>query len=102
VAKDLHKLYLLLNVFRMIKSRSMRWTGHAHMAQIRNAYKILFGKREGRRPFEIPRGWEDNTKLNLKRIDCECVDWIKQVHYRDHWRAFVNSAFGFHRRRGIL
>jgi hypothetical protein len=33
----------------MIKSRRMRWMGHVvHMGDMRNVYKILVGKPEGR------------------------------------------------------
>jgi hypothetical protein len=39
----------------MIKSRRMRGTGHvADMGEKRNAYKILVGNPEGRRPLERP------------------------------------------------
>jgi hypothetical protein len=34
----------------------------------RNAYRILVGKPEGKRPVERPRRrWVDNIKMNLKR-----------------------------------
>jgi hypothetical protein len=37
----------------MTKSRKMRWTGHvACMGENRNAFKILVGKSEGKRPLE--------------------------------------------------
>jgi hypothetical protein len=36
---------------RVIKSNRMRWAEHvAHMRELRNAYNILVGKHEGRRP----------------------------------------------------
>jgi hypothetical protein len=38
-----HNLYSSPNIIRMIKSRSMRWTGPvARMGEIRNAYKIRY------------------------------------------------------------
>jgi hypothetical protein len=34
----------------------------------RNAYRILIGRPEGKRPLSRPRlRWEDNIKMNLKR-----------------------------------
>jgi hypothetical protein len=40
----------------MIKSRRIRWAGHvARMVEKRNAYRILVGKPEGKRPQGRPR-----------------------------------------------
>jgi hypothetical protein len=37
------------------------------MGEMRNAYKILIGKPEGRRPCGRPRRrWEDNIRMDLK------------------------------------
>jgi hypothetical protein len=39
--EELQNLYSLVNIIRVIKSRSMRWVERvAHMAELRNAYKI--------------------------------------------------------------
>jgi hypothetical protein len=39
------------------------------MEEIRNAYVILVGKREGKRPLGIPRRvWENNIRMDLKEI----------------------------------
>jgi hypothetical protein len=41
--------------------------GWAQMGEMRNSYKILVGKPEGKRPRGRPRHWwEDNIKMNLK------------------------------------
>jgi hypothetical protein len=38
----------------MIKSRKMRWARNlARMGEKKNAYRILMGKPEGKRPLEI-------------------------------------------------
>jgi hypothetical protein len=44
---------------------------------MRNAYKILVGKSEGKRPLRRPRlRWEDIIRINFTQIDWEFVDWI--------------------------
>jgi hypothetical protein len=49
----------------MVKSRRMRWLGHeAGIGKKMNAYTILVGKLEGRRPLGRPRRrWVDNIKI---------------------------------------
>jgi hypothetical protein len=51
----------------MIKSRRMRWAGYvARIGEKRNAYRILVGKPEGKRPLGRPsRRWVDNIKMDL-------------------------------------
>jgi hypothetical protein len=49
--EELHNLYSLPNIIRMIKPRRMRWVGHvARTGETRNAYRILVGKPEKKRP----------------------------------------------------
>jgi hypothetical protein len=66
--EELHNLYCSPNIIRMIKSRRMRWAGHiARMEAPRNAYRILVGKPEGKRPLGRPRRrWVDNIKMYLR------------------------------------
>jgi hypothetical protein len=54
--EELQDLYSSPSIIRIIKSRRMRWAGHvARMGQKRNAYRLLVGKPEGRRPLGRPR-----------------------------------------------
>jgi hypothetical protein len=47
--EELHNLYSSPSIIRIIKSRRMRLAGHvARMGEMRNAYKILVGKPEGK------------------------------------------------------
>jgi hypothetical protein len=40
------------------------------MADMRNAYKVLVGKPEGKRPLGGPRSrWEDNIRLDLRKTE---------------------------------
>jgi hypothetical protein len=47
------------------------------MGEIRNAYNILVGKHEGKRPLGRPRRiYKDNVTTELRKIGLEGVDWI--------------------------
>jgi hypothetical protein len=78
----------------MIKSRRMRWAGHvALMGEKRNAYRILVGKPEGRRPLGRPRRrGVDNIKIYLREIGWDGVDWVDLALDRNQWRALVNTV----------
>jgi hypothetical protein len=60
--EELPNLYASSNIIRVIKSRRTRSVELiARMGEMRNAYKILVGKPEGKRPLGRPRRrWEDN------------------------------------------
>jgi hypothetical protein len=68
--EELRNLCHSPNVIREIKSRSIRWAGHvACMGKLKNAYRILAGKPEGKGTLGRPRGrWEDNIRTNLREI----------------------------------
>jgi hypothetical protein len=87
----LRDLYTSPSIIGIIKSRRMRWAGHvARMGEKRNAYKLLVGKTEGRRPLGIPRRrWVGNNRMNLGEIGWDDVDWIDLAQDRNRWRALV-------------
>jgi hypothetical protein len=63
------------------------------MGEGRDAYRILVGRPEGRRPLGRPRRrWEDNIKMDLQEVRWEGVDWIDMAQDRDIWRAVVNAV----------
>jgi hypothetical protein len=62
------------------------------MREMRNVYRILMGKPEGKRPLGRPRRrWEDNIKMDHRDIGWDVMDWIDQAQDRDQWRALVNT-----------
>jgi hypothetical protein len=50
----------------------------------RNAYRILVGNPEGKRPLGIPRRkWVDNIKMDLREIGWDGADWINLTQDRE-------------------
>jgi hypothetical protein len=59
----------------------------------RNAYRVLVGKPEGRRPLGRPRRRRvDNIKIDLRETGCDGIDWIDLTQGRDQWRAVMNAV----------
>jgi hypothetical protein len=60
--EELRDLYSSPSIIRIIKKRRTRWAGHvARMREKRNAYRLLVGKPEGKRPLgRQRRRWVDN------------------------------------------
>jgi hypothetical protein len=53
--EKLRDLYSSPSIIRISKSRRMRWAGHvARMEEKRNAYRLLMGKPDGKRPLGRP------------------------------------------------
>jgi hypothetical protein len=91
--EGIHNLYSSPSIIRIIKSRRMRWAGHvARMGEKRNAYRLLVGNPEEKRPLGRPRRrWIDNIKMDLLEIGLNVVDWTGLAQDRYSWRALVNS-----------
>jgi hypothetical protein len=63
------------------------------MWEKRNAYRILMGKPEGKRPLGRPRRrWVDNIRMDLREVGWDDVDLIGLAKDRNRWRALVNSV----------
>jgi hypothetical protein len=62
----------------------------------RNAYGILVGKPEGKRPLGRPRPrWMDNIKMYLREIGWGGIDWTDLTYDKGQWRALVNTVMNF-------
>jgi hypothetical protein len=66
------------------------------MREKKNAYKILVGKPEGKRPLGRPRRrCLDNIKMDLREIGWDGMDRIALAQDRNLWRALVNTVMNF-------
>jgi hypothetical protein len=94
---ELRDLYSSPSIIKIMKSRKIRWAGHVErMGEKRNAYRLLVGKPEGRRPVGGPRyRWVDNIEMDLVEIEWGAVDWIGLGQDTDEWRAVVNALINF-------
>jgi hypothetical protein len=94
--EELRDLYSSPNIIRIINSRRMRWMGHVARMEKRNAYTLLVGKSEGKRPLERPRRrWVDYIRMVLGGVGWGDVDWIGLAKDRNKWIALVNSVLNF-------
>ena len=75
-------MYCSPSIVWVIKSRRMRWAGHvARMEEVRDMYKVLVGKPEGKRPLRRPsRRWEN--KMDVQEVGCGGMDWIELAQVR--------------------
>jgi hypothetical protein len=63
------------------------------MGERRDVYRVLVGKPEGKRPLGRPRHrWEDNIKMDLRKVGCAGMDCIKLAQDRVRWQALVNAV----------
>ena len=55
----------------------------ARMEGSRNAYRVLVGRPERKRPLGRPRRiWEDNIKMDLKVVGCDVRNWMNLAQDR--------------------
>ena len=79
-------------IYRVIKSKRLRWAGHvARMEERRGGKRVLVGKPEGRRLLKDP-GVDRRIILKgmFKKWDGG-MDWIDLVQDRKRWRALVDA-----------
>jgi hypothetical protein len=77
-----------------MKWRRMRWAEYVVlMGEKRNAYMLLMGNTERKRPLGRPRRrWVDNIRMDVEEVGWGDVDWIRLAQDRNRWRALVNSV----------
>jgi hypothetical protein len=71
----------------------MGWVGRVERKEERrDAYSVLAGRPEGKRPLGIPRHrWKDNIKMDLKEVGWD-INRIDLAEDRDRWRSVVNAV----------
>ena len=63
---------------------------------MRNAYRVLVGKPEGKRPLGRPGcRLKDDIKMDLREVGCDPRGWIALAEDRDQWRANVRAVMNF-------
>jgi hypothetical protein len=66
------------------------------MGAKRNAYRMLVGKPEVKRPLGRTRSrWMDNIKMDLREIGWGGMDWIDLTQDKNQWSALVNTVKNF-------
>ena len=92
--EELNDLHSSPNIVQVIKLRRMKWAGNvARMGEKRGVYRVLLGKREGRRPLGRPRHrWVDTIRMDLQEVGCGYMDWIGLAPDRDRWRKLVSAV----------
>jgi hypothetical protein len=78
----------------MIKSRRMIWAVYvAQMGEKRNAYRIMVGEPDGKRPLERTRRRRmDNIKMDVREMKWHGMDWADLAQDRDPLRVLVNTV----------
>jgi hypothetical protein len=57
---------------------------------------LIVGKPGGKRPLGRPRRrWENNIKMDLRKVERGGMDWIHLAQDRDQWMALVNTEMNF-------
>jgi hypothetical protein len=108
---ELHKLYPYLSIVIMTNSRrTVMARAYSTHAWNRNAYRLLVGKREGKRLLgRLRRRWVDSINIDIREAGVEDMDWIalaqdgtqllalrrvlsstKLVGYLKHFMRFTN------------
>jgi len=63
---------------------------------MRNAYKILVRKPEGKRPLRrLRHRCENSNRMDLRAIRWEGVDWMHLAQDGDQWWSLVNTVMNF-------
>jgi hypothetical protein len=79
--EELHNLHSSPYISRVIQTRKIRWARHVtRVGEMRNAYKILVGQPEGKRPLgRHERRCKYKIRMDIREIGWEDANWIHLV-----------------------
>jgi hypothetical protein len=64
------------------------------MGEKMNGYRLLVGRRKGKKPLGRPRRkWMDNIKMYFREIELRGMDWINLPQDRNH--VFIDFVMNF-------
>jgi hypothetical protein len=91
---ELHSLYSSPNLFRVVKSRRMRWAGHvARMGRGEVFTGFWFGGPKGRDHWEdLSVGGRIILRWTLREIGINGANSIQLAQSTVRWRVFVNTV----------
>ena len=76
--EELHSLYRSPKIFRVIKSKTVRWAGHIdRMKKTRSAFKMLTGK---------PTGEDVGLSVNTGKAKCMELGHQRGIRANEHIR----------------
>ena len=65
----------------------------AHVCEVRDVYRVLVGKPEGKRPLGSPwPRWVNNIRMDLQEVGCGYMDWIGLTQDRHRLRTLVSTV----------
>jgi hypothetical protein len=68
----------------------------ARMGEGRGVHRVLVGVPKYKRPLgRRRRWWEDNIKMDLRKIGIDGANGIWLAQDRVQWRSFVNTVMNF-------
>jgi len=88
---ELHNFYFSPNIIKVGILKRMKWLEYDLRTVRRKIHTKLYSvSLKGRNTLYRPiYRWKNSTKVNFKKIESECVDWIQLARDRVQWQVLV-------------